>query len=240
MKANYLSRNNYRQYRSRRLRRLLAIFISVVLIFILYEIRAVSMVKNVFTGTRILFYDKSTLIKENQELKAKVIALEAAVLLREQALVSEHEGKKQALARVLSRPPDNPYDVLTLSIESGNTVKVGSPAFLPNGLFIGKVSESSSKELKVKLFSTVGEKMAATLERNNVPVEIVGLGSGSFKMNVPRDISVEKGDKIFFRNSTDLVAVVEDVSVKPTDSFKDILAKGPANIFTIELVLIEP
>ena len=82
--------------------------------------------------------------------------------------------------------------------------------------------------------------MPATLERNNVPVEIVGLGSGNFKIKVPRDVSVEKEDKIFFNNSDDLMAIVEDVTMKPTDSFKDILAKSPTNVFTIELLLIEP
>ena len=213
--------------------------ISAVLIYILYEISAVSMIKNIFNGAIILFHDKSTLVLENAELKAKVISLETKVSLLEEAIVSEHEGKKQTLAKVLSRPPDNPYDVFTVSIESGNTVKVGALAFLSNGLLVGKVSESSSKELKVKLFSTVDEKMPAILERNNVPVEIIGLGSGNFKIRVPRDISVEKEDKVLFSDSRGLAAIVEDVEMKPTDSFKEVLAKSPANIFTIELVLIE-
>jgi len=215
------------------------ILISAVLIYVLYEISAVSMVKNVFNGAIIIFHDKSTLVEENTELKAKVISLETKVSLLEEAMVSEHEGKNMATARVLSRPPENPYDVLTLSIESGTFVKVGSLAFLPNGLLVGKISESSSKELKVKLFSTVDEKMPAILERNNVPVEIIGLGSGNFKIRVPRDVSVEKEDKILFNASKGLMAIVEDVEMKPTDSFKEVLAKSSANIFTIELVLIE-
>ena len=240
MKANYLLRNNYRQSRSKRLRKIFGTFIFGVLIFVLYQVSAWSLVKNFITSTRILFYDKSVLVVEKAALEEKVASLETKVALLEQAMVSEHEGKNMATAKVLLRPPENPYDVLTLGIESGNIVKVGSLAFLPNGILVGRVSESSATGIKVKLFSTVGEKMTATLERNNVMVEIIGIGSGNFQIRVPRDVSVEKEDKILFNNSDDLVAVVEDVSQKPTDSFKDILAKSPVNIFTIELLLIEP
>ena len=239
MKENYLSRNNYRQYRSRRLRRLLVIFICAVLVYVLYEISAVSMVKIIFNGARIIFHNKSTLVLENKELEAKVISLETKVTFLEQAMVSEHEGKNVATARVSSRPPENPYDILTVSIETGNVPKVGSSAFLPNGLLVGKVSESSSEGADVKLFSTVDEKMPATLERNEVRVEIIGMGSGNFKIKVPRDVAVRKEDKILFSDSKGLMAIVEDVSTKPSDSFKEVLAKSPANIFTIELLLIE-
>ncbi|MBI1974488.1 MAG: hypothetical protein HYS51_01365 [Candidatus Zambryskibacteria bacterium] len=206
----------------------------------LYQIGVISMVKNGIASAKILFYNKSELAKENAELKERVIFLETTVTLLENNIISQHEGKNVITARVLSRPPENPYDMLTVSIESGGVAKVGSPAFLPNGLLAGRVSESSGKEAKVKLFSTVNEKTSAILERNSVPVETIGLGGGNFKVRVSRDVSVEKEDKILFSKSHDLLAVVEDISMNPTDPFKDILAKSPLNIFTIELFLIEP
>ena len=106
MKANYLLKNNYRQYRVKRLQKILLFFLCIVLIFVLYQIKAISLVKNAFTGVRIIFYNKSELAKENLELKAKVISLETKVLLLENSMVSQHEGKNMSTARVLSRPPE--------------------------------------------------------------------------------------------------------------------------------------
>src|SRR3989344_6593125 len=104
MKANYLSKNNYRQYRSKRLQKILGIFLCTILIFVLYQIRAVSLIKNAFASARILFHDKSRLIEENTELKAQVASLETKALLLENSLVSQHEGKNMSTGRVLSRP----------------------------------------------------------------------------------------------------------------------------------------
>jgi len=36
------------------------------------------------------------------------------------------------------------------------------------------------------------------------------------------------------------LAVVEDIRLQPTDSFKEVLAKSPTNIFTLRFVFIRP
>ena len=41
-----------------------------------------------------------------------------------------------------------------------------------------------------------GMKTSAVLERHNVPVTLEGTGDGDFKVVIPREIEVEKGDKI--------------------------------------------
>src|SRR3989339_757666 len=99
---------------------------------------------------------------------------------------------------------------------------------LPEGPILGVVSEVFSKSAKVKLFSASGEETNAVLERNSVPVTLVGGGGGNFKLTLPRDIAIEKGDRILSPDITSRpLATVGEISVRPTDSFKEVLAKSP-------------
>ena len=145
------------------------------------------------------------------------------------------------LAAVLTRPPQTPYDVILIDVGSNASITSGSEVSLPEGPILGTVSEVFSKKAKVKLFSTSGEETNAILERGSVPVILVGRGGGNFKITLSRDITVEKGDRILSADVfSRLLAVVEDVSVNSTDSFKEILAKSPANLFSLRFVFVTP
>ena len=106
---------------------------------------------------------------------------------------------------------------------------------------MGTVSEVFPKSAKVKLFSASGDETNAILERHNVPVTLIGAGGGNFRFELPRDMIVETGDRIL---SSDIaarhLATVGDVSVRPTDSFKEVLAKSPINIFALRFVFVAP
>ena len=91
------------------------------------------------------------------------------------------------------------------------------------------------------LFSTNGRETNAVLERDSVPVVLVGRGGGSFKITLPRDVLVEKGDRILSPDITSrLLAAVEDISISSTDSFQEVLARSPINIFTVRFVFVTP
>lgn len=147
----------------------------------------------------------------------------------------------EIVASVLTYPPETPYDIIIVDAGSNDSVTVGSKVFLPEGPFVGVVSEIFPREAKVKLLSTSGEEVGAVLERNNIPIILVGSGGGNFKISIPRDVVVENGDKILSRDIIPhLLAVVEEVDIRSTDSFKEVLARGPTNIFTIRFVFITP
>ena len=93
----------------------------------------------------------------------------------------------------------------------------------------------------MKLFSTSGEESNAVLERGEIPVVLEGIGGGNFKITLPRDIAVERGDRILSPDiEANLVAIVEDVRLTQTDSFKTVLARSPVNIFSLRLVIVRP
>jgi len=142
---------------------------------------------------------------------------------------------------VLTYPPQTPYDIIIIDAGSNDSLVLGSEVSMPEGPLLGVVSEVFPRRAKVKLFSTNGEETGAVLERNNMPVTLEGTGGGNFRISLPRDIAIERGDRILSRSmSSSLLAVVEEVSVEPTDSFKEILAKSPTNIFSLRFVFITP
>lgn len=195
------------------------------------------------------FRFRQSYIDENNSLKSQIASLEAELssrssLSREESVVLTQLGRVATsgsiAATVLVRPPQSLYDTLVIDAGKNESIRVGQEVSLPEGPLLGTVSEVFYNTAKVKLFSSAGEKINAVLERSNLSVALEGIGGGNFKIVVPRETPVEVGDRIL---STDafahLVGVVGAIKVEPTDSFKEVLAKGPSNIFNLRFVLIK-
>jgi len=258
--VNYLPRNRSKHPYLGKILILIAIFIfGAVALTILDEtiIRLISPLwtaENAFSQNlrnRVAFLQsQKNLVEENYALKERLLSLETQIESfskdrNERDALLELLGRRQdsegVLAAVLTRPPQTPYDVILIDVGSNASITSGSEVSLPEGPILGTVSEVFSKKAKVKLFSTSGEETNAILERGSVPVILVGRGGGNFKITLSRDITVEKGDRILSADVfSRLLAVVEDVSVNSTDSFKEILAKSPANLFSLRFVFVTP
>ncbi|MEK7461677.1 MAG: rod shape-determining protein MreC [Patescibacteria group bacterium] len=207
-------------------------------------------VTQAFSAGVIFFNSQKSLVAENMMLKERIHSLETELFVlsveqkREDTFL-ELLGRKgesnKIIATVLTRPPQTPYDVITIDVGSNESITTGSKISMPEGSLLGTVSAVFSKSAQVKLFSSSGEETNAVLERNNVPITLVGLGSGNFRFELPRDIVIEVGDRILSSDvGTRHLATVGEVNIRPTDSFKEILAKSPINIFTLRFIFIEP
>lgn len=198
----------------------------------------------------IVFENQKNLLEENAILKEKVSSLELTILSlsrgqTQEEILMELAGRKKSpdtiIAAVLTRPPQSPYDTIIIDAGSRDAIVLGSEVSLSEGPILGKVSEIFPNRAKVKLFSSSGEETGAILERGNVPVTLKGQGGGNFKITLPQDVSVEKGDRILSADiSSRLIAVVGEVSSEATDSFKEVLAKSPTNIFNLRFVFVSP
>src|SRR3990167_6901335 len=231
MKVNYLPKNRLRRPYLRRILVLVAIFISGAVVFSFFDAAIISIVSPIWKAKNIITTGseiQSILKEQTQE----------NILLE---LVGRKQKANMVVASVLTRPPQTPYDVIVIDAGLNGSITIGSEVSLPEGPILGVVSEVFSKSAKVKLFSASGEETNAVLERNNVPVILIGIGGGNFRLALPRDIAIEKGDRIL---SSDIasrpLATVADVSVRPTDSFKEVLAKSPTNIFALRFVFVAP
>jgi cell shape-determining protein MreC len=193
---------------------------------------------------------KDALTRENFALKQLLDSREAELVslrgikARELSLLEilgRPEARSGILASVLVRPPVTPYDILVIDAGSSNGISVGNEVRMLEGAFLGTVTEVSRRTAKVKLFSSDGERVNAVLERNEVPVILMGQGGGNFRLTLPRDVEVEAGDRILSADVySELLAVVGTVNMTPTDSFKNVVARGAANIFSIRYLLVKP
>ena len=257
---NYLPRSRQRARYARKIFWLIGSFLLAAAIFALFNnllIKAVSPLWRAENGlsrtlgkTLDFFQTRAALVEENVRLKERVASLELEVATLffnrdDKASLLTLLGRSMAdegmAASILTRPPQSPYDLIIIDVGLREQVTEGARVALPEGPEIGTVSQVFPSFSRVKLFSTPSEKTQAVLERYEMPVELVGAGAGNFKIVVPRDTPVEIGDRILSaRLDATLLAVVAEINLESTDSFKEILAKGPANIFSVRFIKILP
>ncbi|MDP2651226.1 MAG: rod shape-determining protein MreC, partial [bacterium] len=203
-----------------------------------------------FSTAFLWVHSKEALIARNQELAENLESLETELVFLRSArerelalleLLGRVESRGSILASVLIRPPETPYDILIIDAGERHGVKKGSRVSMPEGPALGEITEVESRTSRVRLYSSSGEKVNAYLERNNMPVILQGSGGGNFRLILPRDVAIEVGDRILAAEVTsELLAVVGDINMSATDSFKEVIAISVANIFTQRYVLVSP
>lgn len=218
MKVHYLPKNSSRFPYFRQILVLVTVFLLGVIFFFFFEASIISVASSVW--------------------KVKSIVVTGENIL---PVLDRRTQDHNVLASILTYPPQTPYDIIIIDAGSNDFVALGNKVSMTEGPILGLVSEVFPRSAKVRLFTTSGEKTNAVLERNEIPVILEGVGGGNFRISLPRNIDVEKGDRILSRDlSSRLLAVVGDVSAKSTDSFKEIIAKSPANIFNLRFVFVTP
>lgn len=256
----YLPRSRVRGIYSKKVVFFLGLFIALALLLSFFDTfivrvisplwRAENTVTRVFSKSFDFFSFRNTLIQENTSLKERLFSLELELSALAQSraenellltLLGRRGDRKGISATILTHPPQSPYDLLVVDAGSRDAVVVGAQVTLPEGPEVGVVSDVYDGFSRVRLFTTPGEKTQGVLERYQVPVELEGRGGGNFKVVVPRDTEVVVGDRILSAAlNASLIAIVGEVNLEATDSFKEVLAKSPANIFTVRFLTILP
>lgn len=256
----YLPKSRLRRPNSRKAVILLILFVVLAGLFSFLDTAIVSALSPIWKAENFVsrsvrismesWRSKQALIRENASLEERITSLEleaatlALSLEREEALfalLGRETQRQGVIAAVLTRPPQSPYDLIVIDAGARDTIALGATVSLPEGPILGVVSDLFETSAKVKLFTTAGEKTEAVLERHNIPVMLEGRGGGNFRIIVSRETEVQVGDRIISPDlSYSLMAVVEEIEVEATDSFKEVLAKSPANIFTVRLVSVTP
>lgn len=231
MKVNYLPKNKLKHLYLRRIFILVAIFISGAVVFPFLDKIVISMVSPIWRTKNIITVGKNLPLILPEQTQENILL----------NLVGRKQKANMIVTSVLTRPPQTPYDVIIIDAGSNESVTIGSEVSLPEGPILGVVSQVFPKSAKVKLFSASGEEINAVLERNDVPVTLVGRGGGNFRLTLPRGVAIERGDRILSSDITARhLATVGEISAEPTDSFKEVLAKSPTNIFTLRFVFVTP
>ncbi len=256
MKTNFHRRLSSNTIKRRRLTIVFGAFLLGVLFFSSFRGVVVSVFAPIWQGENVIaqgignFFDafrsKQSLIRENTELKSKLVEvdiLERGIRVLEDtqedmlSLFGRTEEREFVSAGVLAHPPRVPYDILVIDLGRRDGVSVGDKVSSPHGGALGLISELGERESKVLLYTSNGLETEAYLERDDLLLKLVGSGGGIFVSDLPRDAVVEVGDRIFLPGIySELVAVVEEVHVEPTDPQKTIIASGVSNISSIRFV----
>lgn len=195
-----------------------------------------------------LVKDKDKLVEENTVLRERLASYEAieqalqtleSTQLEMLEIFGRHVDNNFVAAGVLIHPPETPYDILIVDAGESDGVVEGDMVSLPEGGALGRVTEVYENQSKVELYSGSGVEINAYLERNNVAVKLIGRGGGSFGLELPRDVQIEPGDRMLMPGVlSELVGVVSEVTLEPTDSTQKIIVRGVGNINSVRFVAI--
>ncbi len=213
--------------------------------------RPVLVLKNSFGGALssigTAFSFKSSLVKENEDLRQK-LAENNALILNYDSVLDENNKIKETLGRkndktnmllgvILSKPNQSPYDTLIIDVGANNGVVVGDLVFALGNVPIGQIFEVYASSAKVVLFSNSGEKTEVVVGIKDAFIEMVGRGGGNFEMILPRDFVLEVGSNVTLPGITPyVVAKVETIISDPRDSFAKAILSSPINIEELKFV----
>jgi len=194
------------------------------------------------------FRTKQNIINEKIALEQKLflagdLMAQNSVLQKENDTLKDLFDRKETklktiLASILVKPPQTPYDTLTVDVGEDQQIKIGDKVIALANVFIGEVTEVYSHSSKVTLYSTPGQKLSVVLGDSSISAEAEGIGGGNFNIFLPKEVEVKENDVIVIPAITSNVfGIVEKVTFKDKDSFQTVLFKSPVNI--AELTFVE-
>ncbi len=170
-------------------------------------------------------YATDILRQENAELKA--------VLGRE-------TSRQLLLARVLAAPGMAPYDTLVIDVGEREGLFPGVSVFADGDFMIGEVTKVFAHSAVVTLYSSAGNTLEVRLGATSTPSLAHGMGGGTFRVTVPKGLSVGVGDTVEMPAiAPTFVGVVTGVQRPEHSSLQDLFIALPMNVHELRFVYIE-
>lgn len=236
---------------------LIAFLFSLHLIFprfygsLLYPVTSLFWKSGTFVGDTARHYtslvsSKKSLIVENEKLRSELVSFTPSLLMLDslrkenetlRALLGRSTTGRMVLATVLSRPPFSPYDSLIIDAGTEEGVALGDKVYASTDVFLGDIVEVYAHTSKVNLFSSPGRVFPVLVGPSALQVEAEGRGGGNFRVTLPAEVDVEKGDPVRFAQSkSNVVGVIEEIEVDSSDSLQEIRFKMPLSLSEISYV----
>ena len=137
----------------------------------------------------------------------------------------------------------NLYDVILINKGFIDEVEVGDLVFIYPNKIIGQIFQINKNNSLVSLFSKEDtefegilkvfkntKEVNKDLEFQNILVDVIGIGNGDFKIEIPSNLNVEIGTKVYLaKDDTKEIGKVLEVKNKDKISNKEILVEGYYN-----------
>jgi cell shape-determining protein MreC len=169
------------------------------------------------TSTAALVRARDQLSTENDQLTAENRTLTTRVQDLQNLLGTRTTAAPGILAAVVARPPVAPYDVLIVDQGTASHVSLGATAYGPGGTPIGTVGSVANTSARITLYSNPGLQTAAWAGDTHIPITLVGAGSGSFTVTLPKTAGVTAGQGVYIAGIGAIpVGVVAQVNNDPS------------------------
>ncbi|MEK7122149.1 MAG: rod shape-determining protein MreC [Patescibacteria group bacterium] len=204
-------------------------------------------IKNNLNGFVFIFADKIRLAEENNNLRATIDDLKGQL---ESLAGFEKENKElremlsripeeKILANVILLSPEISFDAFILDVGGKDGVKAGMSVVSSGDVFLGYINEVYEQTSRAVLVSYFNQENNAFLENSGTPITITGMGGEMMKFSLPREASVQTGEKVLTTaKTTRLIGFVEKIEKSSTNSLQNIILRLPLNIRNLRTVLI--
>jgi len=200
------------------------------------------------SGFFALFRSKESLYNQNLTLSEKVSDLEQKLsgydfLIQENLELKNiffQKTEGYIFARVIARPNVTAYDTFLIDAGKSAGIKKGTKVFSGDTAIIGIIEEVYANSSKARLFSTAGQITHVLMGPDSIPLELRGMGGGSFTADVPNGVDIQEGDTALLAERPDFV-VAYAVSKEKTDtgSFQKFHLESLAGIFNLKYIKVE-
>jgi len=194
----------------------------------------VSALQNQITALELKQTDYDAVLKENQELKS-LFGQTGNV-----GTATSGNPNGRILARVLSEPPQSPYDTFALDAGTTDGLSVSDKVYISDTVLIGEIAEVSPKTSIINLFSKSGMSNTLTDERTGASYDVTGQGGANMSFQAPKDADILWGDTFSYPSlATSVVGSVFYIDQSAQSSFKTIFLRVPGNVFQTKWVMIQ-
>lgn len=190
------------------------------------------------------FENKAKLSEQNVALEQQVQTLAAENLTlsaRAQDLAKLLGGtsgvNNEITVGVLARPPESPYDTLTIAAGAADGITQGALVYAASSTPIGTIQNVTANTSQVSLFSTTGRSTSGWLGTERFPVTLVGEGAGAFTATIPASTTVAVGDTVYVPGPGALpIGTVVKLGADPSSPTETIFIQPLVNLFSITWV----
>ncbi len=201
-----------------------------------------------FSNMQAFIHSRVNLLHINEDLRSQLSDLNTK-LLSLSILEQENKDLKKdwgriedsptILASVLVKPPQSFYDTLILDVGQKDGIQIGARVAGSDNIILGVIDEVYDDTSRAKLFSSVDTETSVMINRNNINVNLIGMGGGNFEIKVPQEVDIAEGDVLILPGiNINIVSTVIAIESNPTNSFKRIFCKTPINIAELRFVSV--
>ena len=193
------------------------------------------------------FKSKSTLQNENDDLKkkldeknAEIIAVKNQVDLYKQLdsyIAMKDTTANESIVRVVSRPPQTPFDVLVVEANDNN-IKAGQRVYFA-GIPAGIIESKTGSYAKVFLFSNPASQFRVLVGVNKIEADAKGKSQGNIYLTLPKNVDVQNGDTVYLADGTVPIGTVSQVDNNTSTSFIDVYVKMPFSPSRVDWLTVQ-